>query len=250
MASLPAEAPADGTPNLRTHTLELRDVWRLRGVLTVGIIEGCLNAVLGHIYLPYARSVQHCDVAPTAEQLADVHSTNWSGSAYCADRDTVTADAQALVNVGSGITLALCCLVLPTYGVLADRWGRWRVIALYFSGICIVCLANALYPSTATFVLSRSLSGALGDPHPIAHAQIADVCAPDVRCGTLRPSPSLLARTRTRATHHAPSHAPPPDLLPRRPQVLVLRLCARRQDEHQRSRRPRSQRQDRRPPHL
>jgi MFS family permease len=174
-------AAAAEPSNPRTHTLALRDVWRLRGMLTVGVLEACVNAVLGHIYLPYARTIQRCAVAPTAAQLADVHSREWSGSLYCADRDEVARDAQSVVNIAQGVTLGLCCLVLPTYGVLADRWGRWRVIAVYFGGIALLCVANALSPSQPVFVLTRSLSGLLGDPHPIAHAQIADVCAPEVR---------------------------------------------------------------------
>lgn len=186
MASL-AAAPAaeralpDLTPNPRTHTLNLTDVYNLRGMLTIGIIETCVMSVMAHIYLPYARSIQHCDSAPTAAQLADVHAKTWSGTRGCDDRDLVAREAQSLVSMGQGITLALCCLVLPSYGVLADRWGRWRVIAIYFAGIALVCVANALFPSNAVFLLSRSLSGMLGDPHPIAHAQIADVCPPDVR---------------------------------------------------------------------
>ena len=156
-------------------------MWRLRGMLSIGILEACVMSVLAHIYLPYARSIQRCDVRPDAATLLDVHASSWSGSRECADRDYVTREAQSLVNLGQGITLGLCCVVLPTYGVLADRIGRWRVIAIYFAGISMLCVANALFPSNAVFLVSRSLSGALGDPHPIAHAQIADVCAPDVR---------------------------------------------------------------------
>ncbi|KAG8463785.1 hypothetical protein KFE25_004058 [Diacronema lutheri] len=181
MASVASTAPAAEPTAPRTHTLEWADVWRLRGMLSIGILEACVMSVLAHIYLPYARSIQRCDVRPDAATLLDVHASSWSGSRECADRDYVTREAQSLVNLGQGITLGLCCVVLPTYGVLADRIGRWRVIAIYFAGISMLCVANALFPSNAVFLVSRSLSGALGDPHPIAHAQIADVCAPDVR---------------------------------------------------------------------
>ena len=51
-----------------------------------GTIQVCL--------LPYARSLQHCLVLPTAEQLADVHSKDWSASIYCADREVVASRAQ------------------------------------------------------------------------------------------------------------------------------------------------------------
>ncbi|KAJ1628842.1 hypothetical protein T492DRAFT_135498 [Pavlovales sp. CCMP2436] len=169
------------TSDLPTHTLGLRDVYRLRGILTVAVIEAIVLSVLSNCYLPYARSIQHCNSAPTPEQLQDVYARTWSGSRFCANRDYVTSEAQSLVNIGSGATLALCCIVLPSYGVLADRIGRWRVMQIYYFGISCVCVAFAIFPNNLVFVLLRGLSGVLGDPHPIAHAQIADVCSPEVR---------------------------------------------------------------------
>lgn len=212
VSAAPSAAPdrpgPDGNP--KTHNLELRDLWNLRGVLVIGVLEACVMSVLAHIYLPYARSIQHCEHAPDAAALADVHSASWSGTRGCDDRDYVTREAQSLVSMGQGITLGLCCLVLPSFGVLADRIGRWKVIAIYFTGVALVCISNALFPSNATFLVSRSLSGALGDPHPIAHAQIADVCAPDVRCARARPPASRSALPPPSLAHRQPRRRIPP----------------------------------------
>lgn len=178
-APLLTHAPRAMVPGAPSRA-ELR---ALRGVLVVGVLNTVLDAALSHVYLPYARTVQTCDAPPSAAQAADVHAPGWSGSLGCGHREHVARDAQALINLAQGINLALCCVLLPSYGALADRIGRWRVIALYWGGVAAACAANALWPSPAVFLAARALGGALGDPHPIQHAQVADVCPPHARAG-------------------------------------------------------------------
>lgn len=163
------------------RVLSAQDFWRLRGIIIVASLGSALDSVLQHVFLPYARTLTACDSPPDDAELADVHSRQWSGSALCNDREEVARNAQANVNLAHGIALLLCCVVLPFFGVAADRIGRWTVLGIFYGGIAVMCVVNARFPTEVVFVASRSLSGLLGDPHPIQHAQVADVCGAETR---------------------------------------------------------------------
>ena len=151
-------APAtEHTPAPPTEQAPSRHAYRslLFAVFLYGLYVNLVNSM----HSPFLRTLISCDAPVTAPHFAD----EWSGSAYCGDKNEVITQAQRLGSSLAPLATALHMVTGPFLAAAADRYSRIVVIAigLLIEGISLACLALAATAANHEYAATHALAAPL-----------------------------------------------------------------------------------------